>query len=250
MLANSWYLDFGFWQALILLGSVVVTISVYFFQKRSKVTDAANILLLQIRDIEHNIEYINKECIDNEFIQEKPIHYSKNIFEENYWIKYNHLFVSKIDSTSFERIDKFFKSAEEIKIQQQYVKNYIFGSLNSRALYYYNAYYGFLNKQIEDKLKISSDSKEVQIIGQQNNKDNDKRETSTIPNSPLPSIQYQVDHARKAIDEYYSFSVKTYIPQEFGFGLRKELSGYESLTGQFAFQEIKKLAKRSRRVFF
>lgn len=143
-------MEVSFWesnlfQTLVLIATIGVTISIALWQfhahKRKELKNAVSILILQIKDIEKNIEYIFSEGLINGFIQEVPMHYSTIIFEENQWNKYAHSIVGHISQEAFEKIDTFFKVAQRIREQQIYIKQKIQLATENRAFYYYNAIY-------------------------------------------------------------------------------------------------------------
>lgn len=92
------FLDSNLFQTLVLIATAGITIWIYFARRKANVRTAVTILTLQIRDIEKNIEYLLSEGIVDGKIQEKPLHYSTIIYEENNWTKYSHLVVGKISN--------------------------------------------------------------------------------------------------------------------------------------------------------
>ena len=101
-------------QTCVLIATAGITIWIYLAQKKRELRNAVTILTLQIRDIETNIEYLLAEGLVDGHIQEKPLHYSTIIFEENNWNKSAHLIVGRISQLAFENIDNFFKVANRI----------------------------------------------------------------------------------------------------------------------------------------
>ena len=85
------FLDSNLFQNLLLALTVLVTILIYNGRKRQNLSNAVSILSLQIRDIEENIEDLIAEGVIGDLLQERALHYSTIIYEENYWLKYNHL---------------------------------------------------------------------------------------------------------------------------------------------------------------
>lgn len=143
-------MEVSFWnsnlfQTLVLIATIGTTLGVALWQfrahKRKELRNAVSILMLQIKDIEQNIEYIFTEGLIDGFIQEVPMHYSTIIFEENQWNKYAHSVVGYISQEAFEKIDVFFKVAQRIREQQIYIKQKIQSSMENKVFYYYNAVY-------------------------------------------------------------------------------------------------------------
>lgn len=96
-------------QNLVLVVTVVVTIHIYYARKRQNLSNAVSILSLQIRDIEENIECLIAEGLVENQLQERALHYSTIIFEENYWIKYNHLIAGRVDAQTYGVLDNFIR---------------------------------------------------------------------------------------------------------------------------------------------
>ena len=151
------FLDSNLFQTLVLIATAVITLWIYRARQKNELRNAAKILMLQIRDIENNIEYLLSEGIIDGFVQEKPLHYSTIIFETNHWAKHSHLLVGKLSQLSFESIDDFFKVASRIKEQQIFIKNKIQQSTDYKGMYYYNGIYSRVNS-ILDKAAISGEN--------------------------------------------------------------------------------------------
>lgn len=142
---NESFWNSNLFQTLVLIVTIGAMFGVALWQfyahKRKELRNAVSILMLQIKDIEQNIEYILSEGLINGVLQEVPLHYSTIIFEENQWSKYAHSVVGHISQEAFERIDDFFKVAQRIREQQIYIKQKIQLSLDNKAYHYYNAVY-------------------------------------------------------------------------------------------------------------
>ncbi len=107
-------METSFWnsnlfQTIVLILTIGATVGIALWQfrahRRKELQNAVSILLLQIKDIEANIEYMSSEGLLNGMIQEVPMHYSTIIFEENQWNKYAHSVVGHLSQESFEKID-------------------------------------------------------------------------------------------------------------------------------------------------
>ncbi|MBD5356396.1 MAG: hypothetical protein HDR88_05245 [Bacteroides sp.] len=137
--------DSNLFQTIVLILTIGTTVGIALWQfrahKRKELQNAVSILLLQIKDIETNIEYIFSEGLINGMIQEVPMHYSTIIFEDNQWNKYAHSVVGHLSQESFEKIDMFFKVAQRIREQQIYIKQKIQLATENRAFYYYKQIY-------------------------------------------------------------------------------------------------------------
>lgn len=202
-------------QNLILFVTVIVSICIYWARKRQELRNAVSILSLQIRDIETNIECLKAEGLIGEQLQERALHYSTVIFEENSWLKYNHIISGHIDLRTYEVIDSFYKTAVKIKEQQMMIKNKVLQSMDYKAYYYYNGIYSRVNGILEKQREVESDKlldickAEVSLIQTLYNHD--------ITNPP------------------------SFIQLELVKGLVKRLEQYHKITDGVAFSKLLKL---------
>ena len=144
------FLESNLLQTIVMIITVCVTAIIYWNNKRNALQAAATILKLQIQDIEENIETLKAEAIIGNSLSEQPLYYSRIIFEENSWLKYNHMFADKLKASDFETIDKFFKVAQEIKTQQIFIKMKIQESINTKCSFYYLQQYNRINQVVSD----------------------------------------------------------------------------------------------------
>ena len=107
IIMENTFWDSNLFQTLVLIITIGTTVGIALWQfhahKRRELQNAVAILILQIKDIEKNIEYIFSEGLINGIIQEVPMHYSTIIFEENQWNRYAHTIVGYISQESFEK---------------------------------------------------------------------------------------------------------------------------------------------------
>ena len=200
------FLDSNLFQTLVLIATAGITIWIYFARRKANVRTAVTILTLQIRDIEKNIEYLLSEGIVDGKIQEKPLHYSTIIYEENNWTKYSHL------------VDIFFKVAQQIREQQILIKNKLQQSMEYKGMHYYQGTYQCVNSLVSkyeseanaDVLKLQC-KKEIEFVN---------------------SLYASAD-----------INVPPYLQRELTFGLEKTLKKYHKLTDGTAYAELEKLKK-------
>ncbi len=200
----SYFFNFDFIQNTILLLAAFITWWIYYDSKIKDISKAATILALQIKDIEKNIEYLFSEGLINGAIQERPIHYSNLIYEENQWDKYYYLMAGLLSPEAFERIDYFFKVAQRVQEQQIYIKKKIQQSLDDKVTHYYNAIYS----QVAD-LRIDVEQSEANI--------------------------------NQIRDKFCKINTETYMQIEYANGLENALKRYRKLTDGNAYAELKKL---------
>lgn len=206
------FLDSNMLQTLVLIATVLVTILLFLANKREKRRNAVTILMLQIKEIEKNIEFLLSDGIVDGNIQVRPLHYSVLIYDENSWSKYSHLIVGKISKLSYETIDYFFKTAQQIREQQVFIKTKVLQSMDFKCMYYYNGIYTRVNTLLDkEKPDLDKCSKEIHLI---------------------------MDLYNTSMTEGISF-----IQKELAMGLEQNLKKYHKLTDGTAYAELEKLSK-------
>ena len=196
--------------------TIFVTICIYYGRKRQNLSNAVAILSLQIRDIEDNIESLIAEGLIGEQLQERALHYSTIIYEENYWLKYNHLIAGRVDAQTYGVLDNFYKIAFKIREQQLMIKNKLLQSMDYKGMYYYNGIFSRVNG-ILDKQQNGVDSEKLL--------DNCKAEVSLI----------------QSLYNHDITNPPAFIQVELVRGLSKKLEQYHKITDGVAFSKLLKL---------
>lgn len=210
--------DSNLFQTQVLIVTAGITLWIYFARRKANVRNAVTILMLQIRDIEKNIEYLLSEGIVDGKIQEKPLHYSAIIYEDNNWTKYSHLVVGRISQLAFENIDMFFKVAQQIREQQILIKNKLQQSMEYKGMHYYQGTYQCINSLV-DRYRSGQDTQKLKL---------ECKEEIDFVNSLYSST---------------GINVPPYVQLELTFGLEKTLKKYHKLTDGTAYAELEKLKK-------
>ena len=210
--------DSNLFQTLVLIVTAGITLWIYFARRKANVRNAVTILMLQIRDIEKNIEYLLSEGIVDGKIQEKPLHYSAIIYEDNNWTKYSHLVVGRISQLAFENIDMFFKVAQQIREQQILIKNKLQQSMEYKGMHYYQGTYQCINSLV-DRYRSGQDTQKLKL---------ECKEEIDFVNSLYSSA---------------GINVPPYVQLELTFGLEKTLRKYHKLTDGTSYAELEKLKK-------
>ena len=205
--------DSNLFQTLVLIVTAGITLWIYFARRKANVRNAVTILMLQIRDIEKNIEYLLSEGIVDGKIQEKPLHYSAIIYEDNNWTKYSHLVVGRISQLAFENIDMFFKVAQQIREQQILIKNKLQQSMEYKGMHYYQGTYQCINSLV-DRYRSGQDTQKLKL---------ECKEEIDFVNSLYSSA---------------GINVPPYVQLELTFGLEKTLRKYHKLTDGTAMWEF------------
>lgn len=207
------FLDSNFFQTIVLILTIAGTFIIYYIKERRSLKAATTIIVLQIKNIEKNIEYLKAEGVSGEAINEQPLHYSIPIFEENAWDKYKHIYASRLSSSDFAKIEQFYEVAQAIRIQQQQIKQKIQECIFAKTAHYYQQQFNRLNACVVDG---RSDRESLC--------QKDMSYTLTLYNNPM-------------------FSVMTFLHKEFGSGLIKGLNRYQRLTGTTVFERLCKFGK-------
>ena len=113
---------FNEWGNFLLTLVGLSAIGVYYFQERRKVSEAASLITLQVNDLQEKLRVIQSYIVDG-VLNNTAFYESQIIFTDNYWDKYKHYFVRKMDSESFHLFNDFYACASEVLEQQQLMKN-------------------------------------------------------------------------------------------------------------------------------
>lgn len=112
---------------IILVGLSAVWI--YKAQEKSKTQDAASLIVLQIDELQIRMQEI-QSYITEQGLNFSAFYESLLLIDTNYWGKYKHLFVRKMDNKSYNNINKFYQYILCIQEQQDLLhnlqKNYFF----------------------------------------------------------------------------------------------------------------------------
>ena len=108
---------------IVLVLTVIVTLFIWYNDKRQKIKNYAQLLLLQIRNIENGITEIQTNGLDREFLNESTFLSIPILFDKNYWDEYSHLLLNKLGVTDYEVISNFYEKSSRIKENQIEIKN-------------------------------------------------------------------------------------------------------------------------------
>lgn len=228
---------------------------VYFLQEREKRREAAALIYLQINEIQKGIEEISSYIIEGQ-LNATAFYESLPLIEENYWSKYKHYFVNRIDEKSFESINKLYKYALEIQDQQSLMKNmqkntffitqnlmaniesqYLLEGLKDKSNLDLNKLATFLDKTFPQS--VTKEEKEnILNLFSQNGKEISSKDWDLFwkkYNQQREELKYTINN--KAFDEY--------IPVQIRMSLEKIIKQYmflniDALTG---YAKIKKISK-------
>lgn len=104
---------------LVVVGSFALV--TYILQMRKKEIEAASLIVLQIDDLEKRLREFSSYIVEKR-VDFTAFYESIPLMGENYWDKYKHYFIRKMDYKSFSNINLFFDLASEILEQQLVLK--------------------------------------------------------------------------------------------------------------------------------
>lgn len=110
------------WVNLLLIIVGTFALLTYILQERRKVTEAASLVLLQIDELQDRIKEIQSYIVDSQ-LNETAFYESQALFSEDYWNRYKHHFIRRMDAKSYRTLNSLYDCAAEIQDQQQLMKN-------------------------------------------------------------------------------------------------------------------------------
>lgn len=117
---------------IILVGLSAVWI--YKAQEKAKLQDIASLIVLQIDELQIRIQEI-QSYITEQGLNFSAFYESLPLINTDYWNKYKHLFVRKIDNKSYNNLNKFYQYILCLQEQQELLrnlqKNYFFVKQNA-----------------------------------------------------------------------------------------------------------------------
>lgn len=125
------------WSSIADLLIILVGLSavwIYKAQEKGKIKDAASLVVLQIDELQIRVQEI-QSYITDKGLNFGAFYESLPLMDTNYWSKYKHLFIRKIDNKSYNDFNKFFQYITCMQEQQELLrnlqKNYFFVKQNA-----------------------------------------------------------------------------------------------------------------------
>ncbi len=108
-----------------ILPSIVggVALIVYILQERRKKIDAASLIVLQIDEFQERLREISSFIVDGQ-LNATAFYESLPLMDTDYWSKYKHYFVGKMDATSYTALNQLYEYVSEIQEQQMLMKSF------------------------------------------------------------------------------------------------------------------------------
>lgn len=95
---------------------------IYKAQEKSKIQDAASLIVLQIDELQIRMQEI-QSYITEQGLNFSAFYESLLLIDTNYWSKYKHLFVRKMGNKSYNNLNKFYQYILCIQEQQDLLRN-------------------------------------------------------------------------------------------------------------------------------
>jgi len=245
------------WVNLLLIIVGLSAIVIYILQERRKIIDAASLIVLQIDDLQVRLQEIASYVIDRQ-LNATAFYESLPLIEDNYWSQYKHLFVRKMDATSFSSLNRLYNYVSVIQEQQALMKNLQKNSFNATQTALTNIEEHFLTLDLSNSLNGASLQQFISSMINtipQNISEEDKRVISQYlqqvmcnnPNSNSEELITKFAQQKSRIVEVVSKNGFTpYIPEQIRLSLEKVLKEYSLLNviGSEGYQLLKKVSKK------
>lgn len=104
-----------------------VALVVYLLQKRAELSDASNIILMDIRHAEQALTHLlERQVIDKNI---------KPLMIDNNWAKYKHLFASRFSQDDFEAFNRFFVACASVSEAHRRMNEVFYAGILAKAAY-------------------------------------------------------------------------------------------------------------------
>lgn len=95
---------------------------IYKAQEKGKIRDAASLIVLQIDELQTRVQEIQSYITDRG-LNFSAFYESLPLLDVNYWNKYKHLFIRKIDNKSYNNFNRFYQYISCMQEQQELLRN-------------------------------------------------------------------------------------------------------------------------------
>jgi hypothetical protein len=239
---------------IILVGLSAVWI--YKAQEKAKIQDAASLIILQIDELQIRMQEI-QSYITEQGLNFSAFYESLLLIDTNYWNKYKHLFVRKIDNKSYNNLNKFYQYVLCIQEQQELLrnlqKNYFFIKQNAIS----NTEFMYINETLREVEQSIISQEQLQNLINSIPKDGDNgMNQQTISNL---IIQLQQKNPNIDVERFWTIyqnkrqlflnitngnSLTTYTPAQISTTIQAVLKQYALLeiTGIEGYKKLRKMA--------
>ena len=246
------------WVNILLIVVGTFALLIYVLQERRKVTEAASLVILQIDELQDRIKEIQSFIVDRQ-LNETAFYESQILFGEDYWNRYKHYFVRKMDVKSYRTLNSLYDCASEIQDQQQLMKNLQKNSFFVTQQVLANLETNYIISGLNNSTSFPVDMQQV-VLGL----------TQTMPQNMEPTQKTAIEnmlHQIAASNGNVDFStfwknynqnrsnirtvidqkgLTAYTPLQIRLSLEKALNQYALLeiTGCDGYKKLKKISER------
>ena len=246
------------WVNLLLILVGTVALLVYILQERKKETEAASLIVQQIDELQDRLIDIQSYIVNGQ-LNGTGFYESQEVINEDYWNKYKHYFIKKMDDKSYRTLNLLYNCVYEIQEQQNLMKNLQKNHfyMTQRVIADLESSYildGFRNctkypLDIQQVVSAMLQSVPQNLTNEQRisieNMFHSVAESNDITDFNMFWKEYnkKVDWLRRIIDKN---GLIEYIPLQIRMSLEKALSQYALLeiTGSDGYNRLKRIAGR------
>ena len=246
------------WANLLLILVGAAALFVYILQERKKETEAASLIVQQIDELQDRLKEIQSYIVNGQ-LNETGFYESQEVINEDYWNKYKHYFIRKMDDKSYRTLNSLYNCVYEIQEQQNLMKkkkkNHFFMTQQVIS----NLETSYILDGLRNSTKYPMDNQQVVSALMQSapqNLTNEQRisienmlhsvtESNSVTDFNMFWKEYnqKVEWLRSIIDKN---GLTEYIPLQIRMSLEKALSQYALLeiTGSDGYIRLKRIAGR------
>lgn len=249
------------WEIILDIALIVVggfALLIYWLQERRKISEAASLIVMQVEELQERMREI-KTYISNGQLNATDFYESQLLFKTDYWDKYKHYFIRKLDSFSFSTFDEFYSCACDVLAQQELMKNLqrndfyldqqtlinMEANLLLQTVNYISHNPVDINKAVDGimlacPVEMNAEQKNAieNLLKQSGNanKENDMNAFWNIYNKDKKTV----------IDAFNQNSFTSYTPVQIKISLEKALNQFDSIPiiGCDGYKKLKKIANK------
>ena len=237
---------------IIIVGLLAVWI--YKAQEKSKIQDAASLIVLQIDELQIRMQEI-QSYITEQGLNFSAFYESLLLIETNYWSKYKHLFVRKMDNKSYNNLNKFYQYILCIQEQQDLLrnlqKNYFFVKQSAIS----NTEFMYISETLREVTQSIISPEQLQALINSIPKDND----DGLNQQTISNILIQLQQKNPNIERFWTVyqnkrqlflsitngnSLTSYTPMQISTTIQAVLKQYGLLeiAGTDGYKKLRKMA--------
>lgn len=129
-----------YYDSIFLTLTAISAFVIYRMKSIDEIKSSATIIRLQVKEIEKNVLYLKKQCVDfPHIINEIDIFNSNPVYEINLWDTHNSKIFKELSQDEYGMVSEFYENAAIIKRLQNDIKQFCLFAMQARSGNYYNA---------------------------------------------------------------------------------------------------------------